>query len=106
MTKISMKALLGASAAAVIGVIALGPVAHAQDQPGTMSTQPGYTTSAPPPGYVAAPPPGYVAAPPPPGTMAPEPQQNAYVPPPVTGPSTGPVIPQESNPRYPGPKLN
>jgi hypothetical protein len=90
MTRISMKALLGAGSLAVISAISLTPAAHAQGQPGTMSTAPGVVPPAGEPGYMA--PNGYA------------PQQNAYLPPPAAA-SAPPQFPQPAG-RFPGPKLN
>jgi hypothetical protein len=93
MTRISMKALLGASSVAVIAAISLTPAAHAQGQPGyteAMPPQPGMMPPAGQPGM--APPPGY------------GPQQNAYLPP-VAG-TSDPNQFHQVNTRYPGPKLN
>jgi hypothetical protein len=95
MTRISMKFLLGASAAAVIAAISLAPAAYAQGQPGYMSPTPeqnGYPSSAQQATYPSPQQPyGY------------GPQQNAYLPPP--GPSAPPQFPQPDG-RYPGPKVN
>jgi hypothetical protein len=100
MTKISMKALLGASTAAVIAVISLTSAAHAQGQPGTMNGEPGYTNAAPQMGPADQP-----------AGMAPAPQQNGYGPqqnayvPPQPG-TTEPSQLHQMDPRYPGPKLH
>jgi hypothetical protein len=116
-----MKALLGASALAVVGALSLAPTAQAQQQPG-------YTTAPPPPGApgTMAPggQPGVTAPYGQQGAMAPAPQQgaypystqqtaypypqqNAYAPreAPSTGSGASGGIPQ-SPARYPGPKLN
>ena len=90
--KVSMKFLLGASTAAVIAAISLAPAAHAQGQPGYMSTAPGVTPPAEEPGYTASQQNGY----------SPQ-QQNAFVPPQAV--SAPPQFPQPTG-RYPGPKLH
>lgn len=88
MTRISMKALLGASSLAVIAAILPPPAAHAQAQ-----SQPNYMTAAPQqPGTM------------PPAGMAPAPQQNAYAPPQAD--TNAPIQFRQTDVRYPGPKLN
>jgi hypothetical protein len=84
MTRISMKALLGAGSLAVIAAISLTPAVQAQEQPGAMSPTGQPATTAPAPQQY--------------------PPQNAYAPP--TQEQTPPSQLQQSNPRYPGPKLN
>jgi len=82
MTRISMKALLGASTAAVIAAISLAPAASAQGQPGYMTPMPQAQ----------------------PGSMPPAPPPNGYIP-----PQQGTAVPiqlNQDNARYPGPKVN
>jgi hypothetical protein len=93
MTRISMKALLGAGLLAVVAAISLTPAARAQDQQGTMNAPP---ASAVQPG--AMDPAGQ------PATMAPAPQQSASLP---TQPAAiEPSQFHQADTRYPGPKLN
>lgn len=89
MTRISMKALLGASTAAVIAAISLAPPASAQGQPGYMTPMPQAQ----------------------PGSMPPAPQPNGYMPPqsayaPPQQGTTEPIQLNQVNTRYPGPKVN
>ncbi|HEX3885057.1 MAG TPA: hypothetical protein VHW66_20555 [Stellaceae bacterium] len=109
MTKISMKALLGAGAMAVIAAVSLSSGAQAQGQPGTM---PNTTDGTAAPGTMsAAPSPGYMGSADQPGAMAPAPQPNGSMPPqnayvqPQQG-TTAPSQFHQLNPRYPGPAVN
>jgi len=99
MFKTSMKALLGASAVALMGAVTMAPGAQAA----CTWTNSAWDCSAQPqqPG-----PNGQAAMTQP--VNPPPAEQNAYVPPPATGaPGNFPPgnFPQ-GNPRYPGPKLN
>lgn len=96
MTSNSMKALFGAGSLAVIAAVSLAPAAHAQAQQGTMYGQPGAMAPAPQPYGYATP-----QAPAPNGYG---PQQNAYVP--AQQDAAPPIELHQSNPAYPGPKIN
>lgn len=98
MTRISLKALLGAGSLAVAAAVSLAPAAYAQMQPAAaMNPQPSYSNPASDT-MGAAGQPGAMA---PNGAML---QQNAY-----GAPQSEPQQPTEFHqldPRYPGPRLN